>query len=153
MFRSHSLNLLFYVVLWNIIDENPCTSIKLDNYQFDETKYHIVSRRNIPSCAKILEQSMGPRNRIGIGLPYRPARLQACGIVYLVAIPARLLKKGKKNTASDANTPIMDKFATSHSNNDAIERRIRAFHRLCTYVQLYMGFDYSQCLLYKCKYM
>jgi hypothetical protein len=28
-----------------------------------------------PTCAGILEQSMGARNRVGIGLPYRPARL------------------------------------------------------------------------------
>jgi len=27
------------------------------------------------SCALILEQSMGVRNRVGIGLPYRPTRL------------------------------------------------------------------------------
>ncbi len=28
------------------------------------------------ACAGILEQSMGARNRVGIGLSYRPARLQ-----------------------------------------------------------------------------
>jgi hypothetical protein len=29
-----------------------------------------------PASARILEQSMGARNRVGIGLSYRPARLQ-----------------------------------------------------------------------------
>jgi hypothetical protein len=37
--------------------------------------------------AGILEQSMGARNRVGIGLSYRPARL---GIDYLKSIPGLL---------------------------------------------------------------
>jgi hypothetical protein len=34
-----------------------------------------VEKQNIILRARIFKQSMGARNRVGIGLPYRPARL------------------------------------------------------------------------------
>ncbi len=49
--------------------------------------------------AGILEQSMGARNRVGIGLLYLPARLhRLCGIDSLESIPGLL--KSLKNTGS-----------------------------------------------------
>ncbi len=44
------------------------------------------------NCAGILEQSMGARNRVGIGLSYRPARLRRLA----EAIPERLCKHPKR---------------------------------------------------------
>ncbi len=42
------------------------------------------------NCAVLLEQSMGARNRVGIGLSYRPARLNrlAESITKSLKIPA-----------------------------------------------------------------
>ncbi len=38
----------------------------------------LISNCLYSSCAKILEQSMGARNRVGMGLSYRPARARIC---------------------------------------------------------------------------
>jgi hypothetical protein len=43
----------------------------------------------LPS-ARILEQFMGARNRVGIGLPYWPARLNVGGFDSLESIPGLL---------------------------------------------------------------
>ena len=42
-------------------------------------------------CSGIFEQSMGARNRIGIGLSYRPARLHRLAGRYDNAVPTRFL--------------------------------------------------------------
>jgi hypothetical protein len=42
---------------------------------FLTNKYDISIAIGFEACAGILEQSMGARNRVGIGLSYRPARL------------------------------------------------------------------------------
>jgi hypothetical protein len=42
---------------------------------FYHQEYNKKSQACSMSCAGILEQSMGVRNRVGIGLSYRPARL------------------------------------------------------------------------------
>jgi hypothetical protein len=35
------------------------------------------------ACAEIFKQSMGARNRLGIGLSYRPARLHSLAVLIL----------------------------------------------------------------------
>ncbi len=55
---------IFYMVLWNTfnVPVYSCFRWRGENCE-------------ISSCAGILEQSMGTRNRVGIGLSYRPATL------------------------------------------------------------------------------
>jgi hypothetical protein len=43
--------------------------------QHNITQHHLTCLSCVVGCAGILEQSMGARNQVGIGLSYRPARL------------------------------------------------------------------------------
>jgi hypothetical protein len=60
---------------------------------------------NLIPCTGILEQSIGARNRVGIGMSYRPARLHRVA----ESIPwNRFL--GSKNTVSGIKSTVYDKL-------------------------------------------
>ncbi len=77
----------FYNNLWGL--QEPSRN-RVHRWCPAEQILELPKSLTIPSliCAGILEQSVGARNRVGIGLSYRPARLhKAGGIDSLESIP------------------------------------------------------------------
>ncbi len=71
------------------LDTDPPSDRQVLDTDPDPTYYDFIYEEK--TCAEILEQSMEARNRVGIGLSYRPARLHR-----LAESNPGLLKKVKK---------------------------------------------------------
>ncbi len=73
------LVLLFFINLLGLNLVDWCLGVVESLISDHVQKFEQISNSVVQYCAGILEQSMGARNRVGIGLSYRPARLHRAG--------------------------------------------------------------------------
>ncbi len=81
-------------------------------------------------CSGILEQSMGARNRVGIGLSHRPARRHTGGIDSLEWIPGLLksLKIPLLNLQSLVDVCCKCRICFSHAEDEMEECDLHDWH-------------------------